>query len=139
MSDEINAIIPAERKVTLAGKEYPVRQLSVAAVFRLASVMNKVFDVVPAEQVLTMENKAAGLLVIARGIPAAEDDICAILADILDIKDVAEVKRLPASGMIKVIRMVVEQEDLEDLFFELNSLVEKAQPETETEEAPSPE
>lgn len=123
-------------KVKLAGEEYPVRPLSVAAVFRLARVINKVFNVMTPQEFVKMDDKAAGIVAITQGLPEAEDDICAILADTLET-DIDTVRRFPATGMIRVIRLMLEQEDLDELFFELSALAEKTA--LKTEEAPSPE
>ncbi len=122
----------------LAGKEYSVRQLSLDGFFPLVRALGKIFNVLSPEEVAGMDDWGAALLFLAQGIPEAEDDLRAVLADALDVS-IEEAGRLPATGMIKVVRLMVEQEDLKDLFFEVGELRRSVEEKSSEEKTPSPE
>jgi hypothetical protein len=124
--------------------------IPVESVFRLANVLNHVIDAVPAEVIMNLKNADAGVILLARGIPAAEEDLYWILGQILgfadgtspDAKQAAgdKARDLPATHVPKIFEAVMEQEDLEALFFEMKRLIGKATEKASTEDAaPSPE
>lgn len=121
----------------LAGKEYSVRQLSVRGLFHLVKVLNKAFDALDPEDILSKDDATTALLFIVQGLPEVESDAIAVLADVLDAP-VEEVGRLPVTGMIKVIRLMIEQEDVGSLFFECRKLANMLARTSSEEQTPSP-
>lgn len=116
---------PTLEKFTFWGKEFEVKRLSIKAILKIASI---IWSLSSANSIIDMKTEKINLSVLDQ---INDEDINELIALILktDKKEVEELFNI--TDFIKLVKVVIKQEDVKGLFLEVSQLTEVIQTKAE--------
>lgn len=115
--------------VEIAGETYTVQRLSFRHAFKVGRILGNAVGVVGDTRYSALEVAQVFVASLVR----AEDDVMALLADLLDVdrKDLDDPERFPMASLVDVAEAISQNQDLRDFLDKLGKLMEKM-PEMQT-------
>jgi hypothetical protein len=113
-------ILRTGKEITIEGKTYTIRRLSVIDVIKVASILGKVYKQSGGENI--QEQSFSFLLLSA--LPTMEKDIVEFLASVINVTT-EEFAQLPPESLIDIIEALAESEDLKRFFDKVKAVMAK--------------
>jgi hypothetical protein len=125
--NEVEAFIGDNPVVVIKGKEYKIRRLGVADIFKLGRIL-AIGAAGLGKEIGKLELNAevlAGLLIVS--FPYAENQCMEFIASVVDVKveDLKNPELFPVDSILDILKALVEHEDVKAFFTKLGSLLKK--------------
>jgi len=123
--DEVEAFVGEAPTVTIRGRQYKLRRLGVADVFKLGRIL-AVGAAGLGKEVGKLEMNPgvlAGLLIVS--FPYAEDQCMEFIASIINVKveDLKNPELFPVDSILDILKVLTEHEDVKAFFTKLGGLL----------------
>ena len=123
--DEVEAFVAEVPIVTIKGKQYKVRRLGIADIFKLGRIL-AVGAAGMGKEIGKMElnpGMLAGLLIVS--FPYAERQCMEFIASIIDVKveDLKDPELFPVDSILDILKVLSEHEDVKAFFTKLTGLL----------------
>jgi hypothetical protein len=119
-------IINEGQVLTFEGKQYTMRRLNTRDVFKVASILGKVYK--PGFTYKEGE-EASFTSALLSALPVAEDDIVNLLSGLLSLT-VEQFEELPPEAIFDIVEALAKSEDLKRFFDKVKTLMTKLSPKT---------
>jgi len=123
--DEVEAFVAETPTVTIKGREYKVRRLGIADIFKLGRIL-AVGAAGMGKEIGKMElnpGMLAGLLIVS--FPYAENQCMEFIAGIIGVKveDLKNPELFPVDSILDILKVLAEHEDVKAFFTKLGALL----------------
>ena len=123
--DEVEAFVAETPTVTKKGRQYKVRRLGIADIFKLGRIL-AVGAAGMGKEIGKMElnpGMLAGLLLVS--FPYAENQCLEFIAGIIDVKveDLKNPELFPVDSILDILKVLTEHEDVKAFFTKLTGLL----------------
>ncbi|MBA7577884.1 hypothetical protein ES708_19740 [subsurface metagenome] len=123
--DEVEAFVGEAPTVTIKGKQYKVRRLGIADIFKLGRIL-AVGAAGMGREVGKLElnpGMLAGLLLVS--FPYAENQCMEFIASVIDVKveDLKNPELFPVDSILDILKALAEHEDIKAFFTKLGGFL----------------
>lgn len=123
-SPEVDPILSDDPTVEIAGKTYTIRRLGLRDVFKVARILGRGVAVL-GDNAGTL-SAAQTMQVLISSLTANEDEVLALLADVLSVKrtELENPRLFPMDSIIDVLQALAEHQDLKAFLARVQRLTE---------------